>query len=290
MKYAFIEVERVNFRVRTLCRVLGVKEQGFYLWRKSEVSERKRQDECLSAQIRIVHAESRARYGSPRVHDELKAKGMKIGRKRVARLMRQEGLKAKAARKFRVTTDSNHNKTPAPDLVNRNFTAPTRNKVWVSDITYLWTKEGWLYLAVFIDLYSRMVVGWAIDVRINADLVTTAFRRACMRRTPPPGLIVHSDRGSQYASYAFRKALRNARALQSMGSLGDCWDNAVAESFFHSLKIEALYGEEIETRRQMEYEMFDYIERFYNRSRRHSTIGRVSPMQYEQLNSGKAAA
>ena len=235
----------------------------------------------LSAKIRVIHAESKSRYGSPRVHDELSDLGILCGKKRVERLMRQEGLKAKAGRKFKVTTDSAHSKPIAPDLVKRNFTAPAPNQVWVGDITYLWTAEGWLYLAVFLDLYSRMVVGWASGTRLQASLVTLAFARATARRRPPPGLIVHTDQGSQYASETFRNILKDAHVRQSMGSRGDCYDNAVAESFFHSFKIEAIYGSDIVTRREMEYEVFDYIERFYNKKRKHSAIGLRSPEQFE---------
>lgn len=204
--------------------------------------------------------------------------------------MRQEGLRAKAAKRFRITTDSSHGRPLAPDLVRRNFAAPAPNRVWVGDITYLWTDEGWMYLAVFLDLYSRMVVGWALQRTMDVSLVKAAFTRACARRRPSPGLIVHTDRGAQYASEPFREALRSVGARQSMGGLGCCWDNAVAESFFHSFKIEAIHGNRFETRKKMEYEVFDYIERFYNKKRRHSTIGRVSPFEYEQENLGKAVA
>ena len=290
MKYAFIESERQYFAVKTLCRVLGVPEQGYYFWRNRGISPRKQEEAKISAEIRIIHAESRRTYGSPRVYEELKENGRAVGRHRVARLMRQEGLRAKAGWKFRVTTDSSHGKPPAPDLVKRDFKTSSPNQVWVGDITYLWTDEGWMYLAVFIDLYSRMIVGWALEKRIDASLVTKAFSRACMRRRPDKGLIVHTDRGSQYASETFKKALQAVHATPSMGRLGNCWDNAVAESFFHSFKVEAIYGMRFETRRKMEYEVFDYIERFYNRHRRHSTIGSMSPCRFEEINSGRAAA
>ena len=205
--------------------------------------------------------------------------------------MRQEGLKAKAGRKYRVTTDSSHDKPVAPDLVRRNFSAPAPNKVWVGDITYLWTAEGWLYLAVFIDLHSRMVVGWSIGTRLHASLVTLAFARAVARRRPEPGLIVHTDQGSQYASDAFRRALASAHARQSMGSRGDCYDNAVAESFLHSFKVEAIHGLDIETRWEMKVQVFEYIERFYNRKRRHSAIRLRSPEQFEnELTTNQKAA
>lgn len=281
MKYAFIEGRKCEHPVVMLCRVLRVSTQGYYAWRSTPVSARAKANMHLSAKIRVIHAESKETYGSPRVHNELLDIGISCGRKRVERLMRAEGLKAKAARKFRVTTDSSHDKPVAPDLVHRNFSAPAPNKVWVGDITYLWTAEGWLYLAVFIDLYSRMVVGWSIGTRLHASLVTLAFARAVARRRPKPGFVVHTDQGTQYASEAFRNALTDVKARQSMGSRGDCYDNAVAESFFHSFKIETVYGSDIETRREMEYEVFEYIERFYNKKRKHSAIGLRSPEQFE---------
>jgi transposase InsO family protein len=292
VRYAFIEEQRREYPVTMLCRVLGVTTQGYYTWLKEPVSTRNKEDAELSAKIRVIYADSKGRYGSPRIHDELVTEGKRCGKKRVARLMQAEGLKAKASRKFRVTTDSSHSKPIAPDLVQRNFTAAAPNKVWVGDITYLPTVEGWLYLAVFIDLYSRMVVGWAIGTRMQASLVTLAFARAVTRRRPEAGLIVHTDQGSQYASDAFRQVIADANARQSMGSRGDCYDNAVAESFFHSFKVEAIYGSDIETRWEMEYEVFYYIERFYNRKRKHSALGLRSPEQFEygRLNNKKAAA
>jgi transposase InsO family protein len=270
--------------------MLQVREQGYYAWRKRGASKRELENRRLSSEIRVVFAAKKQRYGSPRVYDELKSSGKHVGRKRVARLMRQEGLRAKAARKFRVTTDSSHSKAVAPNLVKQNFTVDAPNRVWVGDITYLWTKEGWMYLAVWIDLYSRMVVGWRLGTRLDATLVTLAFRNACIRRRPAPGLIVHTDRGIQYASDAFVRAVREVQALQSMSRKGCWWDNAVAESFFHSFKLEAIYGADIETRREMEYEVFDYIERFYNRERRHSATCRMSPFKFEELKTRKAAA
>lgn len=236
----------------------------------------------LTAKIRVIYAESKARYGSPRVHDELRDCGIFCAKKRVQRLMRQEGLRAKASKKFKVTTDSSHLKPVAPDLLQRNFKVSAPNKVWVGDITYLWTPEGWQYLSVFIDLYSRKIVGWAMSRRLKASLVTVAFDRAVARRQPEPGLIVHTDQGAQYASDAFRLLLKKNLARQSMGTRGDCYDNAVAESFFHSFKIEAIHGSDIETGREMEYEVFDYIERFYNKKRKHSSIGFCSPEQFER--------
>jgi transposase InsO family protein len=198
--------------------------------------------------------------------------------------MRERCLRAKAARKFRATTDSEHRRPVAENHLNRQFSVSSPNQVWVGDITYLWTKEGWLYLAVFIDLYSRMVVGWSLGTRLSADLVLTAWRRACARRRPGEGLLVHTDRGVQYAAQDFSKALGGICAKLSMSRRGNCWDNAVAESFFHSFKVEAIHGVAFETRESMELEVFDYIERFYNRVRRHSSIGYRSPEQFERTN------
>lgn len=203
---------------------------------------------------------------------------------------RIEGLRAKAARKFRVTTDSSHQMPVASNLVNQTFTTDAPNQIWVGDITYLFTDEGWMYLAVWIDLYSRAVVGWQLGKRLEASLVTSAFRKACVHRNPPLGLIVHTDRGIQYASELFRLAVARAGARQSMSRKACCWDNAVAESFFHSLKVEAIYGESIETRKEMEYEVADYIEQFYNQKRRHSAIRRISPYDFEKINLRKVAA
>lgn len=292
MKYAFICERTREHAVVTLCRVLGVTVSGYYAWWERPPSARQRQDQQLSAKIRVIHAETRESYGSPRIHDELRDQGVRCGRKRVERLMREEQLCAKAGRKFKATTDSRHDKPVAPDLVERRFVAPAPNRVWVGDITYLWTAEGWLYLAVFIDLYSRRVVGWATGPRITSNLVCLAFMRAVARRRPPPGIIVHTDQGVQYASEAFKAALAAANARQSMGSRGDCYDNAVAESFFHSFKVEAVHGSDIETRREMEVEVFEYIERFYNVKRKHSAIGLRSPEQFENgvTNNRKAAA
>ena len=266
-----------------LCRLLEVSEQGFYAWRKRAASPRSLQDKTLGDEIRMIHAETKQRYGSPRIHQELKARGRLCGKKRVERLMRAQDLRARAARKFRATTDSSHQKPVAENILNRQFEATAANQVWVGDITYLWTKEGWLYLAVFIDLYSRMIVGWSVGKRLSTELVMTAWQRGCVRRRPGAGLIVHTDRGVQYTADAFSRALASLCAVASMSRKGNCWDNAVAESFFHSFKIEAIYGFTFETRREMEQEVFDYIERFYNRVRRHSSIAYRSPEEFERL-------
>lgn len=282
MKYAFIEAEREGHEVSLLCRLLGVPVQGFYQWRNRGESRRAADERRLVARIRVAHAESKRRYGSPRIHEDLVESGESCGKHRVARLMRLHGIRAKAAKKFRVTTDSTHGKPVAPNLLKRNFSVSAPNRAWVSDITYVWTDEGWMYLAVFIDLYSRMVVGWALSTRLSAGLVLDAYERALVKRRPAPGLMVHTDQGCQYASEVFRSKLSQTGAVLSMSRRGDCWDNAVAESFFHSFKVEAIYGERFESRRRLEMEVFDYIERFYNRRRRHSFVGGHSPVLFEK--------
>lgn len=281
MKYAFIQAQE-RHSVALLCEVLGVSEQGYYQWRSRPESNHQRRDKELSAKIYELFGQKKQRYGSPRLHRELRAHGEICSRKRVARLMREQGLRAKGAHKFRATTNSHHNKPVAPNLLKRHFATPAPNQVWVSDITYLWTDEGWLYLAVFIDLYSRAVVGWQTAKRMDTSLTLSALERACARRRPERGLIIHSDRGTQYASETFRQALKKRGMVQSMSRKANCWDNSVAESFFRSLKVEAIYGEKFGTRRKMEYELFDYIEYFYNKERRHSTNQYLAPFQKEQ--------
>lgn len=256
-------------------------ESGYYAWLKRPESERKRENKRLLLKIRIVHAESGGSYGSIRVHRELRDMGLSCGRHRVARLMRANGIKAKAARKFKATTNSAHSHHISPNLLERNFDVSVPNQVWAGDVTYLWSKEGWLYLAVVLDLYSRKVVGWAASKRNDAKLVTLAYERAVSRRRPGEGFMFHSDRGSPYASKRFRRALRSLSVQQSMSKKGDCWDNAVVESFFHSLKVERIAGKHFTSRQEIKYVLFDYIERFYNRKRRHSTLGYLAPDQYE---------
>ena len=260
---------------------MGVSVSGYYAWRNRAESKRSNADKQLLVQIRLVFAESRGAYGSIRVHRELKAQGALCGVNRVARLMKLAGLRAKGSKKFKATTDSSHQKPVAPNLLQRNFDVATPNAVWAGDITFLWTTQGWLYLAVVIDLFSRKVVGWATSTSIDSALVLLAFERAVVRRRPDKGLMFHSDRGVQYASKAFRQRLMHVGAVQSMSRKADCWDNSVVESFFHSLKVERIHGQRFATTQAVEQEVFEYIERFYNRNRRHSTLGYVSPDEYE---------
>ena len=263
-----------------MCKALNVSSKGYYVWKKRPA---KVEDPELVSEIRIIHAQSRKTYGSPRVTEELHAQGKYINHKRIERVMKEEGIRAKGAKKFKATTNSEHTLPVAPNLLKRDFTASAPNQKWVTDITYIWTEEGWMYLCVVLDLYSRAVVGWSLNKRITANLVCQALTRAVIRRSPAKGLIVHSDRGIQYASNDFRALLKNHGFIQSMSRLGDCWDNAVAESFFHSFKIEAIYGNVFESRRRIETEVFDYIENFYNINRRHSSINYNSPLQFERL-------
>jgi putative transposase len=269
--------------VRRICKVIGVTAQGYYAWLKRGESVRDARNRELETEIEEIHRESKCTYGSPRIYKALKEKQIRCSMNRVALLMQKSGIRAKAGRKFKVTTDSSRSNFKAPDLLERDFSVDAPNRKWVSDITYLWTAEGWLYLAVVIDLFSRKVVGWATSKRIRSSLVILAFERAVARRKPEPGLIMHSDQGSQYASKEYRRVLRDAQVLQSMGTRGDCFDNAVAESFFHSFKIEAIYGADIQTYREMEHVLFDYIERFYNKNRMHSYIEYLAPEKYEEV-------
>jgi len=282
VRYAWIEQQRGSYSVRTLCRVLEVTEQGYYQWLKAPLSAREHRREALTVRIRAEYRRHRERYGSPRIHRELKEQGFRCGERHIASIMRQEGLRARGARKFRATTNSAHRLSVAANVLQRAFQVEAPNRVWAGDITYLSTREGWLYLAVFLDLFSRRVVGWAVGKTIDTRLVTSALSRAVARRSPKPGLVVHSDRGAQYASHEFKALLGRHQMVQSMSRKGDCWDNAVVESFFHSLKVEAIHGLDFHTRKEAEFEVFDYIERFYNKTRRHSYLGFQAPDVFEQ--------
>jgi transposase InsO family protein len=236
----------------------------------------------LDAEIREIYDASKGRYGSPKITQELHDRGRRVSKNRVARRMRDAGLRSKVRRKYRVTTDSKHHFPVAPNLLERNFTTKLPDTVWVSDITYLATRTGWLYLTVIIDLFSRMVVGWALSSSLSHEMVVTALKRAVKNRRPGKGLIFHSDRGVQYACTDFRKELGKHDFVQSMSRKGNCWDNAVAESFFGIMKTELVYHERYEGHQDTLHSIFEYIEVFYNRERKHSTIGYVSPVEYEK--------
>jgi len=290
VKFAFISEEKVAFPVAALCRLLAVSPSGFYAAQGRPRSLHARRDDKLTEQVVEAHAASKGRYGSPRVHAELKAAGEQVGRKRVARLMREKKLAARMRRRFRTTTDSKHDFPIAPNVLERDFTASAPDRAWVTDITFLWTAQGWLYLAVILDLFSRRVVGWATSQNVDRHLALAALDTALARRRPAAGLVHHSDRGSTYASSDYRKAL-DARGLEcSMSRKGDCWDNAVAESFFSTLKRELEGIDDFESRAGATLSIGDYIDGFYNIQRRHSAINYTSPVEFELIHSVKRAA
>jgi transposase InsO family protein len=276
-----VEAEKGRYPVRLLCRCLEVSRAGFYAWRQRAPSERAREDARLAVEIAAAHAESRRTYGSPRVHRELRAQGRRVSRKRVARLMRERGLRVRRRRRFPRTTDSNHALAVAPNVLARRFAVSAPNTVWAGDITYVATREGWLYLAVLLDLFSRRVVGYAVSDRITRELVLEALQRALPRREGRTKLLHHSDRGSQYASGEYRELLERERIACSMSRRGNCWDNAVVESFFGTLKYELLAGRELASREETTAAIGEYIESFYNTRRRHSALGYVSPVAFE---------
>ncbi len=267
-----------------LCRSLQVSPSGYYAWRVRPESQRCRDDRQLTQLIRGVHAESDGTYGSPRIHAELTAEGVACGRAKVARLMHKAGLKGCPKRRFRVTTKSGLAR--ASNLLEQDFSAATANERWASDITYIWTGQGWLYLAVVMDLYSRRIIGWSMSRRINRHLVLSALNMALAQRRPQSDLIHHSDRGVQYLSDDFQDLLRKHRITCSMSDKGSCYDNAVVESFFATLKRERIKRRKYRTRDEARADVFDYIERFYNRKRRHGTIGNISPVEFEKRTLG----
>ena len=283
MRFAFIATEKANYPVALMCRVLKVSRSGYYAWCGRPVANRTAEDQRLALEVGAIYAESRGCYGSPRVHAELRARGQRAGRKRVARLMRAASLRARERRRFRRTTDSRHGMAIKGNLLARRFAMLTPNAGWVTDITYLWTLEGWLYLAVILDLFSRRVVGWSLSERLERGIALDALRMALQDRQPPQGLLHHSDRGSQYASHEYQQLLAVHGIQSSMSRKGNCWDNAVAESFFATLKVELVHESRWNTRTQARTELFEYIELFYNRQRRHSALGYLCPNEFEHL-------
>lgn len=281
MKYAFIKTQATAHRVTRLCAVLGVSRSGYYDWRDRPESRRSVDDRRLLAEIRAVHRHSRQAYGALRAWKVLNASGVACGKHRVARLRRQSGIEARRKRRFRAATEHRHLTPPAPNLLERQFMVTAPNRVWVGDITYIPTRAGWLYLAVLIDLYSRRVVGWAMDSRMTQNLAAAALDMAVGQRRPAKGLLHHTDQGSQYSATLYRQRLAELGIRPSMSRKGNAWDNAVAESFFSSLKNELVFHRDFKTRAQARSEIFDYIEIFYNRQRAHSTLQYVSPLVYE---------
>ena len=279
--FQFIEAHREQYPIAPMCQMLRVSRSGYYAWRGRPPSARERENGRLLAELQRLHRESRGTYGSPRMHRELLARGWRCGRHRVARLMRRKGIEGKSRRKYHGTTRAVAARPVAPDRIQRDFSAERPNQKWVGDITQIATREGWLYLAITLDLYSRRVIGWSMAEHMREDLVLQALQMAIERRPVVGMLIHHSDRGGQYTSGAFQALLGKEGILPSMGSTGDCYDNAVAESFFATLKCECVQGHVFATRRAARTAIFDYIETFYNRWRRHSTLGYVSPVAFE---------
>lgn len=289
MKYEFIKEHSDEFPVSRICQTMEVSKSGYYAWLKCPKSKRAFEDEFILERIIDSHDSSGGTYGSPRVYQDLKDEGINCGIHKVERLMHVNGIRAKTVKKFKATTNSEHSYPVADNILDRNFVVEEKDKVWVSDITYIETSEGWLYLCIIMDLFSRMIVGWSMANHMRAELVCDAFNMACMRRNPGKGFIFHSDRGIQYASSAFRDLIKPWECIQSMSRKGDCWDNACAESFFHSLKTEEAYFHKYRTRDEAKKSIFKYIEVFYNRKRRHSHLGYKSPENFERLGIKKSA-
>jgi putative transposase len=282
MIYSFIDAKKAEHAASRMCGVLAVSPSGYHAWKSREASPRRRQDLILSAHVRAAFHQSHGTYGSPRLAHELKAQGIAVGRRRTARLMRENGLQARQKRRFVRTTDSAHAFPIAPNLIGQCFDAQGPDEKWASDITYVWTRQGWLYLAVVIDLYARRVIGWEASDRMHAELPLSALAKALAMRRAGPGLIHHSDRGSQYCSNAYRAKLEDSGIAVSMSGKGNCYDNAMVESFFKTLKSELVWRTRFNTRGEAVSAIASYIDGFYNPSRRHSALGYVSPVQFER--------
>lgn len=281
MKFRFISEHREIFRVGRMCNILDVSRSGYYAWLKRPESLRRKENRKLTIQIKVIYGKKRKIYGSPRIHKELNEKGIKCSRNRVARIMKQEGIRAIVPRKYKATTDLKHSLPVAPNLLEQDFDIKEPNKVWLADITYISTVEGWLYLAAIMDLGCRRIKGWAMSDRLTKGLALDALKMAICNHPKTAGIIHHSDRGSQYASTDYQKLLKDNGLICSMSRKGNCWDNAPMESFFHTLKTEWVYGFKYDTRREAKASLFEYIEIFYNRQRRHSALQYMNPCQYE---------
>jgi putative transposase len=276
-----IETNENQFSVGMMCRMLSVSGSGYYDWKHRPLSDRNQANQLLTAEVKRVFDDEKGRPGSPRIARRLQEEGIPASRHSVAKIMRDNGWRAKAAKKYKATTNSNHSLPVAPNLLEQKFTADAPDQKWVSDITYIWTEEGWLYLAVVLELYSRRVIGWAIAERMTATLVCDALMMALWRHRMPKGVIVHSDRGSQYCSTAYQKLFHKHQLICSRSKKGDCYDNAAMESWNHSFKVEAVHGERFQTRSDANYQVFEYIEVYYNRIRLHSKLGYISPEAFE---------
>lgn len=290
MKYQFMKDNSNIFPVQKMAKLFDVSSSSYYAWLKRKPSVHERRDKELLAEIKRVFQEKRKQFGSPRIYNELYGTNYSCGRSRIARLMRENGLVARSKKRFKVTTDSQHDYPISPNLLNRDFTVENINECWVSDITYIDTYEGWLYLCTILDLFSRKVVGWSMASHLRAELAINALDMAVMHREPPEGLMFHSDRGVQYASNSFREKLKTYKMIQSMSRKGNCWDNAPAESFFSTLKIEEVYTHsKYRSREEARQAIFEYIEVFYNRERSHSFLDYKSPAEYEEIRLQKVA-
>ncbi len=282
MKYQFIHQYRFCFPVKKMCHILSVSGSGYYSWVDRSKSRRTSENQEILKEIKMIHTKHKSRYGSPRMHQDLLDKGYSCSENRVARIMAANDIRAIFKKKFFITTNSRHLFPVAPNILNRNFHADKPNKKWVSDITYIRVNQRWLFLCVIIDLYSRKVVGWSMDTNLRASLVTDAFLMATINRQPKPGLIFHSDRGIQYASKECRNLLSLYGIIQSMSGKGDCWDNACAETFFKTLKMELIRNQNFKSMQNARTDIFEYIEAYYNTERRHSKLGYKSPNAFEE--------
>jgi len=282
MRYRFVDAHKKVWPINLMCRVLNISTSGYYDWTHRRPGRRALANGILDGHIRQVFGQHKQRYGAPRVADEINGRGISCSENRVARRMRVLGIRAIQCKKFKVTTDSNHDRPMAEDLLEQNFTATKANQKWVSDITYVWTDEGWLYLAVVMDLYSRAIVGWSMNRRMTQQLVADALTMALFRRAFPKGTIIHSDRGSQYCATHYQQLIKRNGLRCSMGRRATCYDNATMESFFHTLKVELVHRERYASRRSATAKIFEYIEVYYNRQRKHSAIGHQIPMLFEQ--------
>jgi putative transposase len=289
MRFKLVDAAKKDFPVQRLCKVLEVSPSGYFAWKSRPASLRQREDLVLLAHVRSAFALSNGTYGSPRMTRELQDTGLAVGRRRTARLMRENGLRARQPRRFKRTTDSLHAVPVAPNLLEQHFTTERPDEKWGADLSYIWTREGWLYLAVVIDLYARRVVGWAVSDRLHKELVLTALRRALVVRRPEAGLLHHSDRGSQYCSIEYQAELRKHGVLISMSGKGNCYDNAMVETFFKTLKVELVWRTAFQTRAEARDALARYIDGFYNPVRRHSALGFISPAQFERRTASQTA-
>lgn len=280
----FIKEQRKQYGLSLLCQVLSVSASGYRKWQRSKLSSRARENQRLLERIFYHYRRSHCTYGMPRILAAIRREGIRVNKKRITRLMKKNNIRAKMSRKFKVTTKQSSRALASENLVNQNFSVTRRNQIWTSDITYLWTKQGWLYLAVVMDVYSRKIVGWSLSSSLSTELVIRALMMAILHRNPNSGIIFHSDRGSQYTSSSFRRILKNYGIVQSMSSTGNCYDNAITESFFHTLKTELIYWEKYQSREEAKRSIFEYIEINYNRRRLHSSLGYLSPVEFEDKN------